>query len=105
MSLLALAHSQERKFCLNFDFFLHCQLFEEDDVSLANHHSLWSKASSDSSSNGDGQCIWYGTCEGCIPGHADYNIAYNGPAKPLTDESDIETLKGVCPELFHHLGK
>ena len=75
-------------------------------MSLANHHSLWSKASSDSSSSSsNGQCIWYGTCEGCIPGHSDYNIAYNGPAKPLTDESDIETLKGVCPELFHHLGK
>ena len=81
-------------------------MFEDDDVSLTHHQSLWSKASSgdSSSSNGDGQCIWYGTCEGCIPGHADYNIAYNGPAKPLTDESDIETLKGVCPELFHHLG-
>jgi len=74
--------------------------------SVSYRHTFWSDTKTKNINNkqDDGQCIWYGTCAGCVPGHADYNIAYDGPAKPMTDPADIKMLKGVCPELFLDLG-
>ena len=50
-----------------------------------------------------GQCVWYDTCDGCVPGHADFNIAYRGPPKKL-NQADESLLRETCPELFQDLG-
>jgi hypothetical protein len=76
----------------------------EDSVSY--RHNIWTAPKTKNSNNKqDAQCIWYGTCNRCVPSHAtDFNIAYDGPPKPMTDPADIKMLKGVCPELFLDLG-
>jgi len=68
-------------------------------------HNVWSSRISHENRNNDdeGQCIWYGTCNKCVKGHADYNIAYDGPAKTPTID-DVTVLEAVCPELFENLG-
>lgn len=63
---------------------------------------MWTRSLS--GKQGDGHCIWYGTCDGCRPGKSDLNIAYEGEAMPLTDQDAAEALKDVCPELFDGLG-
>jgi hypothetical protein len=73
-----------------------------EDVDAPPHH--WSLSNSENDETTEGHCIWYGSCEGCIPNHADYNKAYNGPALPM-DPNDAETLRSVCPELFDGIGK
>lgn len=73
-----------------------------EDVDAPSHN--WVSSNDENVENTEGHCIWYGSCEGCIPNHADYNKAYNGPALPM-DPNDAETLRSVCPELFDGIGK
>lgn len=53
--------------------------------------------------DGSGRCIWYDTCDDCDGQR--YNYLYRGKAKALTDQNDLETLRGVCPELVSDLGR
>uniref|UniRef100_A0ABD2XPG3 SSD domain-containing protein n=1 Tax=Trichogramma kaykai TaxID=54128 RepID=A0ABD2XPG3_9HYME len=41
-------------------------------------------------------CVWYGPCET----DKQLNVASNEPARPLTNQTSIETLKKRCPHFF-----
>jgi len=77
------------------------QLLYDDEAFV---HNVWSSRISRQAQNNEGHCIWYGTCGDCVPQHADYNIAYNGPPKAVNSD-DIQVLNEVCPELFENLGE
>ena len=74
--------------------------YEDYDDTSGSEHNVWT---SSQPKEGEGHCVWYGTCEGDECDGHNYNIAYNGTAKPI-DPADVEDLKSVCPELFFDLG-
>lgn len=98
------ADSTELKASFPFIRFNHViRLMQLSAGGKAPFHNVWSRRSAGNRKAEDGHCVWYGTCENCVPGHADYNIAYDGPAKPMNPD-DGDDLKAVCPELFEGLG-
>ena len=64
------------------------------------HSSLLPKSADEDS----GHCVWYDTCE-----YAEctlkYNFLYDGMAKPLPNQHDVDALRQVCPELVSEFGK
>ena len=52
----------------------------------------------------DGHCLWYGSCGPTTLFGAHSNCPYTGPAKPLTDQTAIATLRDTCPFLFEGKG-